>query len=197
MEKDGACLYFHINPLKNEIFYVGIGNIKRPYKKARRSKMWNNIVNKYGYIIHISETNLKWKDACDKEKFYINKLGRRDLNLGPLVNHTNGGDGVNGYVITEEHKAKLKDGQSKRLPRSKESSIKISNSLKALSSDVKKRVSDSHKKPIIQCDLSNNFIKEWNGAIDIYLSLGILRSSITQCCKNKIKTSGGFIWKYK
>jgi hypothetical protein len=194
---NNTCVYFHINPLKNEIFYVGIGNKERPYKKHHRSKLWFNIVNKYGYIVDICETNLSWKEACEKERFYIKKIGRRDLGLGSLVNHTNGGDGVNGYIITEEYKNKLKLGQSKRAPRSKESSIKISNSLKNLPPEIKKKVSDKHKKPILQFNLNNELIKEWDGGIDIQLELGILKSSITQCCKNQIKTSGGFIWKYK
>lgn len=195
--KNNNCIYFHINPVKNEIFYVGIGNLKRPYKKYRRSVLWNNIVSKYGYIVNIIETDLSWEEACKKETELIKRLGRRDLGLGTLVNHTNGGDGVNGFLITEEYKLKLKMGQSKRAPRPKEHCLKISNSIKNLDPIIKKKMSDSHKKPILQYDLENNFIKEWNGAVDIQNELGVLRSSIAQCCKNQIKTSGKFKWKYK
>jgi len=39
-------LYFHINSVKNEIFYVGIGNNKRPFSKSTRSKLWHNVVKK-------------------------------------------------------------------------------------------------------------------------------------------------------
>ena len=56
------CVYFHINPLKNEIFYVGIGSVKRAHSKSR-SKWWKNIVSKYGYIIDIIETDLTWSEA--------------------------------------------------------------------------------------------------------------------------------------
>ncbi len=115
--KNNNCIYFHINPVKNEIFYVGIGNLKRPYKKYRRSVLWNNIVSKYGYIVNIIETDLSWEEACKKGTELIKRLGRRDLELGTLVNHTNGGDGVNGFLITEEYKLKLKMVKSKRDPR--------------------------------------------------------------------------------
>lgn len=100
-------LYFHINPLKNEIFYVGIGSKDRPYEKRRRSKLWNNTVSKYGYIVDIAHTNLTWEEACKKEKFYIKFLGRLDKGKGSLVNHTDGGEGTNGYKHTEETKLKI------------------------------------------------------------------------------------------
>ena len=88
-------VYAHINPLKNEIFYIGKGSKNRAYKKGkRRSELWNNIVNKYGFIIDILESNLTEKESLEREKFYIKKIGRRDLGLGTLVNHTDGGDGL-------------------------------------------------------------------------------------------------------
>jgi hypothetical protein len=95
-------VYFHINPLKNEIFYVGIGSIKRSVSKKCRNKFWNNIVNKYGFIVDIIETDLTWVEACELEKFYIKKIGRRDLGLGPLVNLTDGGEGSVGRIWRQE-----------------------------------------------------------------------------------------------
>ena len=41
------------------------------------------------------------------------------------------------------------------------------------------------------------FIKEWESGAEVERVLNIKRSSISQCLKNIIKTSGGFIWKYK
>jgi hypothetical protein len=109
------CLYFHINATKNEIFYVGIGGKRRPYKKTGRSKYWNNIVNKYNYIIDIVETGLTKDEAIEREKFYIAKIGRKDLNKGSLVNMTDGGEGGFGcthkgnkqFRHTEESKKKI------------------------------------------------------------------------------------------
>jgi hypothetical protein len=105
-------VYFHINPLKNEIFYVGIGNDKRPFHKRQRSDLWNNIISKYGYIVDIVHKEVSRGEAIELEKFYINKIGRRNLGLGTLVNLTDGGDGItkgfkhrNGF--TKEHKEKI------------------------------------------------------------------------------------------
>jgi hypothetical protein len=92
-------VYTHEKP-NGEIFYVGIGNNKRPYSFIRkgwgaRSKAWWNIVNKHGYPkVKIVYENLSYEDAIEKEKELIKFFGRRDLNEGSLVNHTDGGDGV-------------------------------------------------------------------------------------------------------
>lgn len=106
MEKEEAnkCVYFHINPLKNCIFYVGMGSIKRPYVKSGRSNHWKAVTKKYGYIVNIVEENLTEKEAFEREKFYINKIGLRKL-----VNLTEGGKGLNGNKwVTEEIRRKMK-----------------------------------------------------------------------------------------
>lgn len=88
-------LYFHINVVKNQIFYVGIGKGRRAYSKRMRNKHWHNTVKKYkGYVVDIVEEGLTWEEACEKEKHYIQLIGRRDLGKGTLVNMTDGGEGT-------------------------------------------------------------------------------------------------------
>jgi hypothetical protein len=89
-------IYFHINPLNNEIFYVGKGHGKRAFDKKNRNRFWKFYTKKYNYIIDIIEDNLSEEQAFEREIFYINKIGRRDLGDGPLVNLTNGGEGPSG-----------------------------------------------------------------------------------------------------
>ena len=57
--------------------------------------------------------------------------------------------------------------------------------------------SKDKKKPILQYDLNDNFIKEWDSASNTGLELHISNSDIGKCCKGKLKTCGGFIWRYK
>lgn len=52
-------------------------------------------------------------------------------------------------------------------------------------------------KPILQFDLQGNFIKDWKSIKDAGNQLNIWASSISNVLKNRIKTAGGFIWKYK
>lgn len=101
------CVYFHINPLKHEVFYVGIGGPNRPYRSANRSDWWHRTVKKYGKIVDIVHENLTWESACEWEMYYIYKIGRRDLGFGPLVNLTDGGDGVLGLHHSPESRAKM------------------------------------------------------------------------------------------
>lgn len=90
-----AILYRHIRLDKNEPFYIGIGlNESRAYGKTGRGSYWKRIVKKAGYSIDILFSDLTWEEACIKEKEFIALYGRKDLGLGPLINMTNGGEGL-------------------------------------------------------------------------------------------------------
>ena len=107
------CLYFHINKSNSVIFYVGIGNKKRPYSKRSRSQFWKNIVNKYDYLVEVVQSDLKLDEAFDLERYYIKLFGRLDTGSGSLVNLTDGGEGSDGYKHSDETKAKIKEHWSK------------------------------------------------------------------------------------
>jgi hypothetical protein len=103
-----AVVYAHYKKTNNEIFYIGIGdNISRAYEWGR-NKHWCNIVKKYDYEIEILIENITWELACEYEMYLIRFYGRHDKKLGPLVNLTDGGDGVLGLRHTEEYKERLK-----------------------------------------------------------------------------------------
>ena len=50
------------------------------------------------------------------------------------------------------------------------------------------------KKPILQCDLEGNLVREWPSATDVGKEV---KSNICMCLKGKQKTAIGYIWKYK
>jgi hypothetical protein len=58
-------------------------------------------------------------------------------------------------------------------------------------------VSLAKSKPIIQYDKNNNIIQEWPNAVKASEILNIKVASICNVLKNRAKTAGGFIWKYK
>lgn len=58
------------------------------------------------------------------------------------------------------------------------------------------RRSSNRKIEIVQYDLQGNFIKKWNGAVDVEKALNISRKQISACLKGKHKSASGFIWKY-
>lgn len=93
-----------------EIFYVGIGKEeKRAYSTKGRNPHWKRIVNKYGYTVDIIATPDTWVDCCKLEQLLIETYGRRDLGTGKLVNLTSGGDGIVGYIYSDETKHKMSE----------------------------------------------------------------------------------------
>lgn len=81
-------VYRHRRLDNNEVFYIGIGNKRRPYSKRGRNKYWKNIVSKTEYAVEILATNLSVNDACDLEMLLISEYGRNKL-----ANMTDGGEG--------------------------------------------------------------------------------------------------------
>ncbi len=146
-------IYFHINPLKNQIFYVGKGKNNRAYNKISRNKYWHNVVKKYGFIVDIVEENLNEEEAFKREIFYINKIGRKDLGLGSLINLTDGGEGgtrkgcklsdETKNKISESHKGKKSSDETKNKMSKQRKGVPSHRKGKKISDETKKRISES------------------------------------------------------
>ena len=175
-----AIVYQHRRKDTNEVFYIGISHEKyRPYSKLSRNVTWKSIVNKHGYEVDILISGCSWEDACKIEKALIKDYGRADLELGPLVNLTEGGDGVRLFrekngMFGKKHKIdtlKKISENSKLLKHTKESIAKI----KASSTGHIKE-----KKPCEYCGIyaDGGNLKRWHGEkckkkeerIDIYIN---------------------------
>jgi hypothetical protein len=142
-----AYVYKHIRKDTNKVFYIGIGKTKRRINSSsNRNKHWINIVNKVGFYSEIIEDNLSWEAACEKEKYWINYYGRKDLNEGILVNMTNGGDGVNGH--SEELKHKIGSYAKGRIV-SDETKQKISKKCKNPSKETREKIGLAHKNKVV------------------------------------------------
>jgi hypothetical protein len=94
-----------------EPFYIGKGTRGRCYsgirdkKSSRKVSKINSIIKggEFPIIMKIEE-GLTNKESQEKEITYIKKIGRMDLELGPLTNMTSGGDGGLGLKHSEEWK---------------------------------------------------------------------------------------------
>ena len=98
IEDNNKVVYIHRKKTNGVVFYVGIGNPDRPYKKSKESRSiyWTRTANKHGVDVEVVKRNLSSDDACDIEIALISFFGRRDLGTGTLVNLTDGGEGVVG-----------------------------------------------------------------------------------------------------
>lgn len=59
------------------------------------------------------------------------------------------------------------------------------------------RKREDNKKQIIQYAINGGLIGIYNSTMEAERNTNIDRSTIIRCCKNKQKTAGGYIWKYK
>lgn len=139
---NSKCVYFHINPNSHEVFYVGMGDYKRPYLKSNRSSQWKRYTRKYEYQVIVIHSGLTLIEAYELEVKYIAQIGRRDLGIGPLLNLTDGAEGGCNVIISDETRDKL------RYKKSEEHILKLSNNLKNYWNNMKELGIKRKRKPL-------------------------------------------------
>lgn len=101
-------VYLHRKASTGDVFYVGKGQANRAWKDAGRSKHWRNIQAKHGLVVEIVCEGLQEWASFELEQDLIALHGRRDCGCGPLVNLTDGGDGMSGWVPSDHIRQKIK-----------------------------------------------------------------------------------------
>ncbi len=128
-----------------------------------------------------SACNLRWvthKENCNN----------------PLTvnNYSNSRKGVKnpnyGIKFSQERIDKIKKNKSK--PNFSEETIKKM-------CENRKGSKNARALKVLQFTKQNEFIKEWDYIKQASIELGICYTCIINCCKNKRKTAGGYIWRYK
>ena len=120
----------------------------------------------------LSETN--HDDWAFEEQYWISQFISWGFNL---KNMTKGGEGTFGRIVSDETKIKMSNTKKGKTPKNldllKKSRIKI----------------------ILQYDLYDNFIKEWESISEVKKKLKI--NNIDKVLKNKRNSAGGYKWYYK
>jgi len=93
--------YVHSRASDNKPFYVGKGKSKRAHDVVGRNRHWSSVVAKHGLKVNIAAEWPTEVEAFEHEKFLI--LCFRDMKM-PLVNMTDGGEGLSGYKYSPEHR---------------------------------------------------------------------------------------------
>lgn len=139
-------VYRHIRLDTNKVFYIGIGNEKRPYSK-RRNKHWQNVVNKSDYVVEVIAENLSLEDACELEMFLISEYG-----IENLTNINCGGEGQ--FNPDAETRYKIGSGQRGK-KHSEQTRMKMSKSQQGRkhSDESKFKIKENHKMSKIVLDL--------------------------------------------
>ena len=113
-------------------------------------------------------------------------------------NSTKGGGGILGFEHSLCAKEKISKAHIGKVF-SKETREKMAKSAtgRLLSKESKQKVSDYQSIAVLQFTKNNEFVKEWKSAREATQTLNIYQGGICKVCKGKLKTAGGFIWKYK
>lgn len=221
-----AYVYRHIRLDKNEPFYIGIGKtLKRAYSKANRNIHWKRIIEHSSYDVEIIVNNITWEEACEKETELIRFYGRRDLGMGPLVNMTNGGEGVANHIYTDAQRVSMSIGQRGNQKWKKRKYKKLEgvhfNTGRTRTEDYKKMRRELYlfrdhplkgqklsqatkdkiraakfKKPVLQYTKNGIFVKEYESTKAVTID-GYDQANVWRCCHNKSKSHMGYVWKFK
>ena len=198
-------VYVHKN-LKNGKYYVGA-------TKQNPKKRWHN---GWGY-----KGNQKmWKDIreSDWNKDWVHGiLGKFDnknealryesfliFMLDSVRNGYNSSE-YSSYGFTEETLRKMSESRTgKKNPMFGMTGEKNPFYGKHLSEGHKNKISESmtgnHNKPqkaVLQFSRDGEFIAEYSSLMEAERKTSLPASNICACCKGKLKSTGGYIWKYK
>jgi len=100
-------VYEHLLPDNQTVFYVGMGRGPRAYGKTSRNPFWRAVVgpNKRP-IVRFAQKGLTKEAALALEVRLIEYYGRRDIETGPLVNLSTGGEHAIPGVTAKTNNAK-------------------------------------------------------------------------------------------
>ena len=112
MECGNYYVYEHYRPNCDEPFYVGKGCGNRAHTINNRKNLhWKRIAKKYGFEVRVVAEKMSEFNAILLEISLIACWGRMDMGVGPLVNHTDGGEGFSGLIVSDS----VRKGRQKRM----------------------------------------------------------------------------------
>lgn len=211
------CVYMHTNTA-NSKKYIGftcqkVNSRWRGGKGYRDNPRFYEAILKYGWDSFKHDILFNELSFCEAEQkeieliaFYRSNEPEFGYNMlsGGVTHFTMDDDtkhkisnSLKGRCFTDEHKRKKSLAQtgSKNHRYGKHWSEEDKERIRQINiSHPSKGQIPSRK--INQYDLNGNYIKTWNSMGEIKRELGISHCTISDCCRGKQSTSGGFIWKY-
>ena len=132
MEDKKYCIYRHLKP-NGEVFYIGIGNIKRPYERRHHNNLWDKVIKKHpNYEIQVLKKNATLEEVKDLEIILISYYGRKCDKTGNLCNLSLGGEGAFGFKHSKESKDKMSKSRQGFVPWNKNKILTDEHKLKLL-----------------------------------------------------------------
>lgn len=200
----------------HEIEKINVSENPRKLIKYWES-FWISQYKQFGFIHEVSlETRKKLSQSLKGNKNFLGKKHSSDTKQKMSINHK-------GVSFSEIHKnnlseakycVKLSDNHKnnislshknrpknsyvsgmKNKQHSEETKLKISLANSGINNFNFEKPS-KNRKPILQFDMNNNFIREWDYITLASIELSINRTCIISVCNYRQKSAGGYIWKY-
>lgn len=84
------CVYYLRCVNTNNVFYIGHGNINRPYVKSSRSSKVTEYMNNNEFLVQIYKENLSKSEAIELENVLLDKYLNKEVDGFALLNIYNG-----------------------------------------------------------------------------------------------------------
>ena len=195
-------VYEHYKKTDGTIFYVGIGKNtinKTKYSRAssfmKRNPHWRAIVNKHGFEYRVVFESESRDEVCQKEIELISLYGRRDLEAGPLVNMTSGGEKT--FKMSKESAdriidTKRKNGAMEKMRESARKRMLTDNPWKGKNHD------GFNNRRIYEYNAdTGEFIRSWESIRKAIRFHKCNPKTISWVLSGKRKSGLGFIWTYE
>lgn len=102
------------------------------------------------------------------------------------------------HELSKETKQKISEA-NKGKHHTEETKLKMSESKQGENNPMQGKFGSEcpNSKQVAQYDkTTNELIKIWDSVMDVERELGIAHQNISACCKGKLKSAGGYIWRY-
>ena len=178
-------IYVLLDPRNNNIKYLG--KTTKTLEKRLSGHMTDKTINrKSSWIKSLKSQNLKpiikLIDMVEDdwefwEEYWISNIKMLGIEL---LNHTNGGEGMYGYIPTQETREKL----SKAFKGRKKSKEWL------------EKIGISNSKLINVFNLKGELINSFKSITKASKYLNVQKSHISSCCKGKLKSVNNLIFRY-
>lgn len=213
-------IYMYTSPSGKVYIGQTINESSRKGKHKRETSKtdthFGKAIRKYGFENFKYEAIIKFKPTSDRQKLkrVLNALEMRYIRIYKAnnpefgYNITKGGDGTIGLKHNEETKEYIGECSKRMWSENREKMLEVVESRKGVTQSeetkVLKREKAKGKKKVIQCDLEENVLKEFESVHEAarYINTGTSTikcdsNKISECCNEKRKTHRGFIWKFQ
>lgn len=195
-------IYKITNTINGKAYIGQTTNLQKRWYQHRNgygSKILTKAFIKYGISNFEFEQIIKISSK-DREnlRFILNTLEvlyiKKYNTFKKGYNATVGGEGTSGYKMNEQAIQNLRESHIGYIP-TEEQRTKIGNALRGRTRDEEMiaKAALKRRKPILQYSLDGEFIREFEGITFVEFDA----ANILMCCKGKINSAYGYIWRYK